>query len=407
VVEVQRAFVSLKRTLPSAVWQPWRSVGAALLSLCRHAVARNGQPQRWHTYPAAEFRARRSFNDLSVVVGSCRAHFKVPRRISATGVRRRRGLADPLAATFAHAAARTQEALTWVQHASGEPPLFFFHADYDTGGDYSRLLCDRLGPKVPFVAIAPHGVGGEVVPRSIQDMAADRLPLLQATQPSGPVRLAGHCTGGAVALEMARLLRASGREIELVVVIDAPLSRLRFVARALEFIGARRISECFIQRVVCFWALRADKRRSRARAWLSSARRARKNREPINNPILRAHQKALAYYRPQPLQVPLLYYSAEFHGDEWRRVCTSTTIVNVPGGHVGCVTTHIGVLANHLRSQLGRPASAISGGPQQRHPAVLPARNQLTAALLMLFKSCSPSQALSSWQSGKSWIFGG
>jgi oxalate---CoA ligase len=229
------------------------------------------------------------------------------------------------------------QTLTWIQHANGEPPLFFFHANYRAGDYYSRLLSDRLGPKVPFVAIAPHGVAGDAIPRSIQDMAADRLPLLLTAQPIGPFRLAGHCSGGAVALEIARLLHTSGREIELVVVIDAPLSRLRFVVRVLEFIGARRLNcyariERFTQQTVCFLALRADKRRLRLRALLSPAQRATKETEPSNNQILRAHQEALAYYRPQRIQVPLLYYSAEFSGGEWSAVCPSTTIVDVPGG---------------------------------------------------------------------------
>jgi oxalate---CoA ligase len=259
------------------------------------------------------------------------------------------------------------QTLTWIQHANGEPPLFFFHAGYRSGGYYSQLLSDRLGPKVPFVAIAPHGVAGEAVPRSIQDMAADRLPLLLAIQPIGPVRLGGHCSGGAVAFEMARLLSALGREIELVVVIDAPLSRVRFLVRALEFIGARRLNlyaniERFTRRMVCFLALRADKRRSRLKAWLSPAQRAAKDGETGNNQILRAHQEALAYYGPERLQVPLLYYSAEFDGGEWRAVCPSTTIVDVPGGHVGCLTTHMGFLANHLRSQLAR---CRSGGENE------------------------------------------
>ena len=53
-------------------------------------------------------------------------------------------------------------------------------------------------------------------------MAADRLPLIMDAQPEGPYRLFGNCVGGIVAFEVARLLIAAGKEVDLVVMLDPP-----------------------------------------------------------------------------------------------------------------------------------------------------------------------------------------
>jgi len=79
-----------------------------------------------------------------------------------------------------------------------------------------------LGPEISLIAVAPHGLGGEPIPPSIEAMAADRLPAILEAQPAGPYRLAGHCVGGVVALETARLLMRMNRQVETVIMIDSP-----------------------------------------------------------------------------------------------------------------------------------------------------------------------------------------
>ena len=102
-------------------------------------------------------------------------------------------------------------------------PLLFFHGDWTRGGFYVEHLARKLGPNLSLIAVAPHGPGGEPIPPSIEEMAADRLPAILAAQPSGPYRLAGHCVGGIVAVETARLLMKLNRKVEAVVMIDSPL----------------------------------------------------------------------------------------------------------------------------------------------------------------------------------------
>src|SRR5271156_1004150 len=101
-------------------------------------------------------------------------------------------------------------------------PLLFFHGDWTRGGFYVEHLARKLGSEISLIAVAPHGSGGEPIPPSIEEMAADRLPVILEAQPTGPYRLAGHCVGGIVALETARLLMKLNHQVETVVMIDSP-----------------------------------------------------------------------------------------------------------------------------------------------------------------------------------------
>ena len=74
----------------------------------------------------------------------------------------------------------------------------------------------RSSPLLPMVLEASR------FPASIEEMAAVRLPAILAAQPTGPYRLAGHCVGGIVALETARLLMKPNYRVETVVMIDFP-----------------------------------------------------------------------------------------------------------------------------------------------------------------------------------------
>ena len=77
------------------------------------------------------------------------------------------------------------------------------------------------GPERPFHVLHPHGLFGEPVPETIEAMAQDRAAALRARLPAGPVMLGGHCNGGIVALEIARILRDDGVDVPLVVMIDS------------------------------------------------------------------------------------------------------------------------------------------------------------------------------------------
>ena len=125
-----------------------------------------------------------------------------------------------LAEIFCRSPEVQRKAVYRVSGMTGQCPLFFFHGDWTNGGFYLKDFARSLGPEQPLVAVAPHGMKGESIPRSLEDMAAQRLSQILDFQPHGPFRLGGHCIGGMVALETARLLVASGHDVHVVAMID-------------------------------------------------------------------------------------------------------------------------------------------------------------------------------------------
>src|SRR5262245_17267032 len=73
-----------------------------------------------------------------------------------------------------------------IQIGGSNPPLFFFHGDFESGGLYCRNLARQLGADQPFYAVAPHGLDGRAIPETVEAMAADRLDALVSIHPRGP-----------------------------------------------------------------------------------------------------------------------------------------------------------------------------------------------------------------------------
>jgi oxalate---CoA ligase len=275
-----------------------------------------------------------------------------------------------------------------VQTDGTKPPIFFFHGDY-TGGYFSRRLARRLGDDQPFYSIAPHAFGA--VPASIELMAVDRLPLLLNAHPTGPFRLAGYCNGGMVALECARLLRQAGREVTLVALIDTPPFNFRPAVR-----GMLRVLDAVIPvndgRLAAFadiaWRQLNNLEQRSLSAYtadiveglwrhlrIAPVRKMLKgllrNRPVPEEFAARAVKQAKIYnrlfrrYVPDMIDLPVVYYSATYRRGAIRRLGPNTTVVAVPGGHWGCVTTHADVLVSDWRARLdvseplvNRPLSA-------------------------------------------------
>ncbi|HKV09578.1 MAG TPA: amino acid adenylation domain-containing protein, partial [Thermoanaerobaculia bacterium] len=110
--------------------------------------------------------------------------------------------------------------LVEIQPAGSGAPLFFVHP---VGGsvfcylDLARRL-DLLRPVYGFQA--PGLEPGEEVLSGIERMAERYAEILSAVQPEGPCLLSGWSMGALVAYEMARQLRARGREIALLALLD-------------------------------------------------------------------------------------------------------------------------------------------------------------------------------------------
>lgn len=100
-------------------------------------------------------------------------------------------------------------------------PLFLL-----PGGEGNVLnfhdLARRIGPDQPLIGLQTRGLFGERPPFArVEDAAADHLETMRAVQPRGPYLLAGHCSGGMVALEIAVQLQRRGERAAVLAVCDA------------------------------------------------------------------------------------------------------------------------------------------------------------------------------------------
>jgi surfactin synthase thioesterase subunit/acyl carrier protein len=240
-----------------------------------------------------------------------------------------------LADIFSRSPEVQRKAVYQVSGTMGQCPLFFFHGDWTNGGFYLKDFARSLGPEQPLVAVAPHGMKGESIPRSLEDMAAQRMSQILDFQPQGPFRLGGHCVGGMVALETARLLVASGHDVQVVAMIDPiwtgagqpwpTFEKLRHL------VG---VNETSTQDVFDVSHLLPSTPESRQQ-----------------------YKQALESYAPMPLPVPILVLSSTFDGRPWHQISPDFTLFELPGGHFDLVTVRSSVFAAHLRNQLKRAAA--------------------------------------------------
>jgi len=273
-----------------------------------------------------------------------------------------------------------------IAATGSNPPLIYFHGD-PAGGSYVKKLAGLLGPNQPLVVIAPHGLGNEPIPASLEAMAAGRLPSILEAQPEGPYRLGGYCIGGLVAFEVARLLIHAGKQVELVVMIDSPTANARPWVKAffstlasLRAAGGSRAEAAIarawynITRIEKFSHFPPGKQWARAKLKvLSSLRRSNKVQRvdgysaarhsggagctpdafvkvPFSN-FFWKYSVAMSKYFPQPLGVPVLYFAADYTAKPWRRLSPELKVIPLAGDHYG-VLTDSADLAKYLFLQL-------------------------------------------------------
>jgi amino acid adenylation domain-containing protein len=130
--------------------------------------------------------------------------------------------ARPVLADFARGGAPGAEAgvdLPVAVRAGGsERPLFLVH-DGVGSIDYAQVLGWQLGPDIPVYALPPL-LDAECSLRTMHDMGARLVRMIQSVQPSGPYRIAGHSFGGNLAYEAAAQLIARNQEVEFLGLFD-------------------------------------------------------------------------------------------------------------------------------------------------------------------------------------------
>ena len=270
-----------------------------------------------------------------------------------------------------------------------QPPLIYFHGHFHGFGRDATTLAKLIGSRQPLFVVAPHGTGDEPIPPTIEAMAADRLPLIMKAQPKGPYRLGGKCLGGIVAFEVARMLVAAGKEVEMVILLDPPTINAR---KSLQFIfstmkKARPIGGRAVERAMAWtWFRSVQLQRFSNYSW--SKRRAAIEwrwhllkamlEKPVDRgavqesivptpmdrsgtPILGISLKdartsryaaAMSNYRPNPLDVSITYIKVDFGKGAWRRISPNIEVVTSPGTHE---FPDLASVADHLKVRLQLP----------------------------------------------------
>jgi thioesterase domain-containing protein len=104
---------------------------------------------------------------------------------------------------------------------SGRTPIFCVPGAGDNVTGFV-WLAGAIGLDWPAHGLQPRGVEGNLVPHStVESAAAVYLRAIEAIRPDGYVHLIGHSFGGWVAFEIASQLRASGRSVASLTIIDS------------------------------------------------------------------------------------------------------------------------------------------------------------------------------------------
>ncbi len=227
------------------------------------------------------------------------------------------------------------------------PLVFLNGALYGEGRFYCVRLSRLLGRDQPFYALASHGTDGSIVPPTIERMARSQIQRLRRIRPRGPYVLGGYSHGGLVALEMAHRLRAMGEEIPVLVLIDIAVPSLAQPADESRWRRATGIVRASLR-----YRLETLQGRSRTSRADDDAWRAAQ---------WRRYRGAVRRYRPKFYPGPLVLLVAEQGhalqrtGDPrlgWGGLARDVTVVSVPGTHQTCLTEHLEIVGEHLRTAL-------------------------------------------------------
>lgn len=107
---------------------------------------------------------------------------------------------------MAGAVAAQQSAIVPLQPGGTRPPVFAVPGH--TGDVFCfRALAQALGEDQPFFGLQPPGFDGRSEPLArIEELASHFAGQIRAFRPHGPWIIAGYCSGGTVAFELARQL---------------------------------------------------------------------------------------------------------------------------------------------------------------------------------------------------------
>ena len=248
-----------------------------------------------------------------------------------------------------------------IKASGGRTPLFCPHI---VGGHlfFYDNLARHLDDDQPLYGLPARGFDGKAAPDSqIEVMATHCIHAMKRVQSSGPYSLAGYCSGGLIAFEMARQLHAAGERVELLALCDTlgpgfhPLELARTAWNFVRLKNVRLVQQRLYRFVLQNLGL------SRLRKF---------------GTVTEAHYWAFLSYRPQPYPGHAVLFRAANADDSrslslgWEKLARAgIEICVIPCGHSAMVKEPmVRVLADKLETYLGHVARR---SPDRADPAAV------------------------------------
>jgi len=226
-------------------------------------------------------------------------------------------------------------------------PLFCPHI---VGGHlfFYDNLARHLSQDQPLYGLPARGLDGKTAPDTqIEAMAAHCINSMKQVQPKGPYLLAGYCSGGTIAFEMAHQLHAQGETVELLALCDSiapgfdPMELARTTWDFLRLKNVRLVQQRLYRFVL-------------QNLGLSRLRKFRT--------VTEAHYWAYLSYRPRPCSGRVILFRASNTDDSlsyslgWEKLAMAgVDICIIPCGHAAMVKEPtVRLLAKKLETYLGR-----------------------------------------------------
>jgi len=119
-----------------------------------------------------------------------------------------------------------------------KPALFCLHSGDGLSWNYGTMA-RYLAEGHPIIGVQAHGLtGGEELPGSFEEMAADYYRRIREVQPEGPYHLVGWSFGGVAAYALATHIAEQGGEVGLLAIIDGYPSRAQEISAQPAFVDA-------------------------------------------------------------------------------------------------------------------------------------------------------------------------
>jgi thioesterase domain-containing protein len=272
-----------------------------------------------------------------------------------------------------------------VRATGSETPLFLVH-DGDGSIQYAHVLAWQIGAEIPVHALPPL-LDDACSLRTVPDMAARLVRMIQSVQPAGPYRIAGWSFGGLLAYEVAAQLIGRNQAVEFLGLIDTPWPNAGrrdaeaprpSLAQLRRILGMNEGSEPALREFVSTSDL------TELDALLRAGHQAGLFPGPFSaEEVVRLRQAVWIYppaqsdYAPPRLPIPVSYFRATQGSgtdacDGWRALLTdaSLRVTPVPGTHWSMMEPdHIPVLGEALTREIACATKNDHGPAGNRVPA--------------------------------------